>query len=167
MTRGAAERLVRLYPGSWRARYGDELAHVIEAQALTPRIVIDIIGGAIDARLQRPVTASSDARGGNMTAGLMKRCASGGPRLTRQEQRRANGVLIGSALVLSAFYIWAAMALKDNDFVDAFGVMAFPAAMIIAMPFSYLKDASRSAQILIVGGLLLFLASVSYVTALI
>jgi hypothetical protein len=167
MTHGAATRLVRLYPGSWRARYGDELAHVLAAQPLTPRIVIDIIGGAIDARLHRPVTAPTGADGGKMTSSLMKRCASGGPRLTRQEQRRANGVMIGASLALGAAYVWAKMLIADSDFVDAYGIMAFPAAMIIAMPFSYLKDASRTAQIVIVGGLLLFLAAVSYVTALI
>jgi hypothetical protein len=97
----------------------------------------------------------------------MKRCASGGPRLTKQEQWRANGVMIGASLALGALYVWAKIYAGDSDFVDAFGVMAFPAAMILAMPFSYLKDASRAAQILTVGGLLLFLASVSYVTALI
>ena len=167
MTRTAAERLVRLYPGGWSARYGDELAHVIEAQRLTPRLVIDIIGGAIDARLHRAVIASSDASGGTMAAGLMRRCASGGSTLTRQEQRRANGVMIGASLALGALYIWAKMHFEGSDFVDAFGVMAFPAAMILAMPFSYLKDASRAAQILTVGGLLLFLATVSYITALI
>lgn len=169
MRPNAAARLVRLYPGSWRARYGDELAHVLTAQPLTPRIIVDIIGGAIDARLNRTVsTAPSGAHGGSMTASLMKRCATGGPKLTRQEQRRANGVMIGASLALSALYIWAKIVIDgDNDFVDAYGIMAFPAAMILAMPFSYLKDASRAAQIVIVGGLLLFLAAVSYVTALI
>jgi hypothetical protein len=129
--------------------------------------VIDIMGGAIDARLHRTVTAPTGADGGSMTSSLMKRCASGGPRLTTQEQWRANAVMIGASLALGSVYIWAKMVIDDSDFVDAYGVMAFPAAMIIAMPFSYLKDASRTAQVVIVGGLLLFLAAVSYVTALI
>ena len=102
-----------------------------------------------------------------MTSSLMKRCASGGPQLTRQEQWRANGVMIGASLALGAAYVSAKMLVPDSDFVDAYGIMAFPAAMIIAMPFSYLKDASRIAQVVIVGGLLLFLAAISYVTALI
>jgi hypothetical protein len=167
MTHDAASRLVRLYPDSWRARYGDELTHVLAAQPLTPRIVIDIIGGAIDARLHRAVTAPAGAEGAKMTSSLMKRCAAGGPQLTRQEQWRANGVMIGASLALGSLYIWAKMFFEDGDFVDAFGIMAFPAALILAMPFSYLKDASRTAQVVIVGGLLLFLAAISYLATLI
>ena len=167
MTRRAASGLVRLYPASWRARYGDELAHVIEAQPLTPRLIVDVIGGALDARLHRRVMASSDAGGRSMTSSLMARCASGGPRLTKEEQWRANGVMIGASLALGALYIWAKIAFVDGDIVDAFGIMAFPAAMIVAMPFSYLKDASRTTKVIATGGMLLFLAGVSYLTALI
>ena len=102
-----------------------------------------------------------------MAEGLINRCASGGTKLTAEEAWRASAVMIGASLVFAALYIWSKMTLSNDELVDAFGIMGFPAAMLVAMPFSYLKDASRSAQILIVGGLLLFLAAISYLAALI
>ncbi|HKV83453.1 MAG TPA: hypothetical protein VJN88_02785 [Ktedonobacterales bacterium] len=42
--------LLRLYPIAWRARYGDEFAALLEARPMTPRIVLDVMTGALDAR---------------------------------------------------------------------------------------------------------------------
>src|SRR3954454_2470614 len=34
--------LLRLYPGAWRARYGEELAALVDDTGLTPRVAIDL-----------------------------------------------------------------------------------------------------------------------------
>ena len=51
----AVSALLRLYPAAWRDRYGDELAWLLADQlagkALTPRAVLDLVRGAIDAHL--------------------------------------------------------------------------------------------------------------------
>jgi hypothetical protein len=44
--------LLRLYPASWRTRYGDEFAALLEARRLGPFDIIDILLGALDARLR-------------------------------------------------------------------------------------------------------------------
>jgi hypothetical protein len=44
--------LVRLYPARWRARYGDEFEAILEERPLGPFDVLDIILGALDARLR-------------------------------------------------------------------------------------------------------------------
>jgi hypothetical protein len=44
-------RLVRLYPAAWRARYGEEFEALLEAQRFSVRTVLDILLGALDARL--------------------------------------------------------------------------------------------------------------------
>lgn len=44
-------RLVRLYPRPWRDRYEAELLDLIEQRSLSPTDAIDLIRGAIDARL--------------------------------------------------------------------------------------------------------------------
>jgi hypothetical protein len=44
-------RLLRLYPGRWRARYEAEFLDLIEARPPSPRDVLDILLGAFDARL--------------------------------------------------------------------------------------------------------------------
>ena len=157
MTTEAAARLVALYPDAWRNRYGEEFTHVLIAQPLTLRLAVDVIGGAIDARLS----------GGTMTTNLMTRCAAGGPHLTTGDYRRATFVIIGASLAFSALYALAKLQLANNDMVDAFGIMAFPAALLVSMPFTYLKGTSRATQAAIVAGCLLLLAAVSYLTALI
>jgi hypothetical protein len=43
--------LVRLYPAWWRKRYGEEFLALLEQQTPTPRIALDILRGALDARL--------------------------------------------------------------------------------------------------------------------
>jgi drug/metabolite transporter (DMT)-like permease len=44
--------LIRCYPASWRARYGDEFAAILEERPLGPFDVADILLGAFDAHLR-------------------------------------------------------------------------------------------------------------------
>jgi hypothetical protein len=44
--------LIRLYPATWRARYGDEFEAVLEERPLGPFDVADILLGALDAQLR-------------------------------------------------------------------------------------------------------------------
>lgn len=44
--------LLRLYPAAWRARYEEEFLAVLEERPLSPFDVIDIMLGALDARLR-------------------------------------------------------------------------------------------------------------------
>jgi hypothetical protein len=41
--------LIALYPARWRDRYGDEFAALLDEEPVTPRLVIDVIRGALDA----------------------------------------------------------------------------------------------------------------------
>ncbi|MDQ3880576.1 MAG: hypothetical protein M3295_05850 [Chloroflexota bacterium] len=45
-------RLVRLYPAAWRARYGDEFAALLDELRPTLPLVLDVVRGAVDARLR-------------------------------------------------------------------------------------------------------------------
>lgn len=156
--------LLRLYPKAWRELYGDEFAGILATQRLSPRLLLDIIGGAVDARLQPQVRM---AGGDTMTRSLLKRCAASGPQLSKKDERLGAAAMIGFSLVFAGLYTWASYVYRDNDMVEAFGIMAFPAAVIATMPFTYLKGHSRTSQTLTVGGLLLFLAGISYVATLI
>ena len=58
--------MVRLYPKTWRQRYGDELEQILESQPTSPRLVVDVAFGAIDAHLHPqldPIPAAE--RGGS------------------------------------------------------------------------------------------------------
>ena len=49
--------LLRLYPPAWRRRYGDELAAVLEQHTITLATMIDLLWGALDARLDPSFTS--------------------------------------------------------------------------------------------------------------
>jgi hypothetical protein len=60
--------LIRLYPASWRARYGEEFEAILEERPLGPFDVADILLGAMDAQLRpRGHGAVSHGRGLSMT----------------------------------------------------------------------------------------------------
>ena len=156
--------LLRLYPKAWRDLYGDEFAGILAAQRLSPRLLLDIIGGAVDARLQPQVRT---AGGDTMTRNLLKRCAASGPQLSKRDEKIGAAAMIGFSLLFAGLFTWASYVYPDNAMVEAFGIMAFPAAMVATMPFTYLKGQSRTARVVTVGGLLLFLTAISFFAALI
>lgn len=49
--------LLRLYPAAWRARYQDELEAVMEQHTITFATIIDLLWGALDARLDPAFTS--------------------------------------------------------------------------------------------------------------
>lgn len=99
-----------------------------------------------------------------MFANLMRRCAVG-PDVTPQEKRLGNAVMLGLTVVFAATYLAASYVYRDNDLVHALGILAFPAAMLLSMPLTYLKGHSRLSQVVIVGGMLLLLIGASILAA--
>lgn len=55
-------RLLRLYPRPWRERYGDEFAELLSARPPSLRDRLDIVRGAMDARLHPQVVGSPAPR---------------------------------------------------------------------------------------------------------
>lgn len=51
MRRRTAERLARLYPRAWRARFGPEFVDLLEAETLAPRMLLDVLRAALAERL--------------------------------------------------------------------------------------------------------------------
>jgi hypothetical protein len=156
--------LLRLYPKAWRKRYGDEFAEIVARQRLSPRLLIDIIGGAVDARLRPQVRTN---KGDVMTMGFLKRCAAGGPQLSKSDQLMGAAATVVFSLLFASLYGLASYVYRGNDLVDAFGIMTFPGALVVAMSFTYLKGHSTASKVLIAGGLLLTLGAISYLASLI
>jgi hypothetical protein len=48
----AARILLRAYPASWRDRYGEELATILEGRSLTPPIVFDVLRNGLLQRIR-------------------------------------------------------------------------------------------------------------------
>jgi hypothetical protein len=99
--------LIRLYPASWRARYGDEFEAVLEEQPLGPFDVADILLAALDAHLHlRGLDAATNRQRG-FTMSLR---------------------LGGSAAILGAILFLAGFIVTSTD--SAVGVEAFPGAAL-------------------------------------
>jgi hypothetical protein len=139
-------RLLRLYPRAWRARYGEEFLAMLGSNRLRPSQVIDIVRGAIDARL------SMDAR--------RVLCAKPRAGVTALDGLIGAGIMLGASFVFATLMVVATKngwtgtshALKD---------MAFPVPFVISMPFWLMKGTNWKAQTAIVGGTLAILVVIS------
>jgi len=69
--------LLRLYPGWWRARYGDEMATVLGEAPAGPGWALDLIHGAIDAWLHPPVPSRLPGLAALAGGGLWTAVAAG------------------------------------------------------------------------------------------
>lgn len=156
--------LLRLYPRAWRELYGKEFAAILATQRMSPRLLLDIIGGAVDARLQPQVRSK---QGEVMAVTLLKRCAAAGPEVSKRDQRFAAVTMVAFSFVFGGLYVLAAYLYRGSDLVDALGIMVFPGSLVVAMPFTSLKNYSRAARAVIVGTLLAILAGMSYLATLI
>jgi hypothetical protein len=169
--------MLRLYPHHWRARYGDELAGIFASVPFSLSLVVDLIAGAIDARLHPELVAHSAATPASqqgeahMVGKLMKlRCAGYGVQVTRRDAWLSAGVMIGGTVVFTL--IWMSLHIKggDNPYVDSFATVPFLAAYILSLPFTYLKGRRPSTQAaFILGSLALIVCgalAVGYITSL-
>jgi hypothetical protein len=161
--------LLRLYPRAWRERYADEMSAMLADVALSPVSMLDLVAGAIDARVApQPIrggaAAASPEKEKVMFANLMRRCAVG-PDVTAHDRRVGSTAMLVLTFLFAVAYVLASWKYRDNEYVQAWGIMAFPAALLLTMPLTYLKGHSRASQVVIVGGCLLFLMAVSILAA--
>jgi len=163
-----ARRLIQLYPRAWRERYGEEFAEFVGDRRLSVQQVIDIVGGALDAWASPSVRAS--VRGsvaGNSTGGaamiqvLKLKCATRTPRYTTKDALIGAGVLIAVTFVLLEAGIVANRS-GYHALGETLKGLAFPASMLLSMPFYLTKGLSWRAQALLLGVPTLILIAISY-----
>ena len=116
-----------LYPRPWRDRYEAEFAEMLDAERLSISLVIDVLFGAVDARvrpqaiLKQGVRAGAPDEGGTMSTNsgaLSFRCGAYGSNVTRRDQWIGAGVMLGVTLVLSIVYVWLHVRFGDDAYVD-------------------------------------------------
>jgi hypothetical protein len=147
--------LVRLYPKAWQERYGEEFSEVLAGQRASVGLIVDVLGGALDARLhpQVHVQQTSMAKGDTMTADMMKRCALGGPKGSKKEML----ALAVAYLALTFGYVRLSKAFHGSPAVEALGYSLFALMILVYLQMSYLRRRSVAAQALFVGGFATFL----------
>jgi hypothetical protein len=144
--------ILRMYPAQWRARYGEEFAEVLASQRLSAGMVLDVLGGAIDAHLypQFQESNSEQNRGDDtMTLAMLHRCAAGGPKLSSDDRRIASLSVIFSALVLATLYIILTKTYRSAPAVQAVFYMSVPFLSLVYAQTAYLRKRSWATQIFV------------------
>lgn len=127
--------LVRLYPAAWRARYGPEFEVLLADRPPSARDLIDILLGAVDARLSPQVDARPAVRRVPVT------------------DRLAGGAAIAAGLIWSGTYLYAWLTGNQTDLRLPFA--AALALALLSLPGRYVLAYARP---VIVGSLAVVLS---------
>jgi hypothetical protein len=166
------DRLLRLYPRPWRERYGREFLATVEPGALSVQQVIDIVSGAIDARLssdvRRAIAASrvAPSGGGSMISKSLTICDRRQARYTTRDGFVGAGVMLGATILVTVLGVFAKRAGWTTT-GEILVSLSFPVSLTISMPFWVMKGQPWKAQVVMVGGTLVFLIAIGYVATLI
>ena len=162
--------LLQLYPARWRERYGEEFGAVLASQRASVGILLDVLGGAIDAHLYPQIQNSNSKpikEEDTMTLLMLQRCSAGGPKLSPRDQRIASLFMILSALIMAILYITLTKIYHSAPAVQAVGYASFPALCLVYGEAAYLRKRLWLTQVFIlVGGLsgmYLFMLAVSVI----
>jgi hypothetical protein len=146
--------LLRLYPAQWRERYGEEFGAVLASQHASLGLVLDVLGGAIDAHLHPQIqhSRSKQIKGDDtMTLEMLQRCAAGGPKLSPRDRRIASLSTILSALMMAVLYIGLTKIYHAAPAVEAVFYTSFPFLGLVYGQTAYLRKRSWITQIFVLG----------------
>ncbi len=147
--------LLQLYPARWRDRYGEEFGAVLASQRASVGLVLDVLGGAIDAHLYPQLQNSNPKpikEEDTMTLLMLQRCSAGGPKLSPRDQRIASFFMILSALVMAVLYIALTKIYHSAPAVQAVGYASFPALCLVYGEAAYLRKRRGLTQVFILFG---------------
>jgi hypothetical protein len=163
--------LLRLYPRAWRERYGDEFLALVGDGPVSMQQAIDIVFGAIDARVARTARrtaapAAAPSGGGLMLQVLRMGCDRPASRVTtRDSLLGAAAVILGSvAAVILGRYLQSLGYVDVGETVMGFGV---PVAVMLSMPFTLFKGQPWRAQAVFIGGVFVLLGLIAIAATLI
>lgn len=150
-----------LYPRAWRERYGEEMAEVLARQRWSPSLALDLVAGALDARLNRGLVESGTKGEKPMFAKAVRlSCAGYGPQVTPRDRWMSIAAALGVTIAVTLLWLWLRGQYPQNEYVKSLSFMAYSMAYPATLPFTSLKGRSLRTRLVLVGGLLLFQAAV-------
>jgi 4-hydroxybenzoate polyprenyltransferase len=93
---------------------------------------------------------------------LKVKCATSTPRYTTRDALISAAVLLGATLVMSMAGIWASRS-GHKDLGEFLTSLAFPASILISMPFAITKGQSRTSQTFFIAVPMAILVVLSYI----
>lgn len=155
--------LLRLYPRAWRDRYGDEFLDAC-GERLSFQQVIDIVGGAIDARFSPQSHLATQPQGAPVNPVISKLTCGPKANHTTRDGLIGAAFIVGSSLLLTMLAMFARSI--GWTFADHFfKTFAFPASMILSSHFTFLKGQSTRVKAVISGGTLVAIAAICLFSA--
>ena len=158
--------LLRLYPRAWRERYGEEFLAALDEGPLHWQQVVDIVSGAIDARLSADVRAATAGSrradgGGAMTLKSLMACDSRQARFTTRDSLVGAGAMIVFSVLLGIIGVFARRGGAPLT-ADALAQLGFPVSLTLSMPFWLMKGQPWKAQAVVIGTTLVLLAGIAW-----
>jgi hypothetical protein len=164
----AMRALLRLYPRAWRERYEDEMRVVLAAERPTLRLALDLIAGAVDARLNpQPVPrleSTTRLGGGTTMTNVFAHCRR--DMITTAEHLRSAGWLLGISAVLAIALIALRARFGDTPILDAVTAAAFPIALVVSMRSTYFKCYSTAATWVMMATFIAVILAITFASAL-
>lgn len=147
--------LLRLYPPSWRRRYGPELEELLAAEPASFRTAIDVIAGAADAWLNPQSSTAvrvADSKGDTMVPKMLRlRCAGYGADYTRRDALKAAGITIGGTLAIMLGLMWARARFGENPYLESLLLVSWLLPFLFSQRYTDLKGRSGRVQALLIG----------------
>ena len=159
--------LLRLYPREWRRHYGAEIEEVIASQPKSLQLVVDLLGGAVDAHLKPQAFArrlegpAADQRGGSDMVTRLKGCGAPAS-MSRKDAFLGAGLTLGAALVVAAI-----MVIGRSSVTETIGLVMFPGVLVVGTQSMYLRGHSRLAKAVLIGGLFVVLFLIGLLAGLV
>ena len=125
-------RLVRLYPAAWRARYGAEFEVLLAERSPSMRDLLDILLGALDARLSPQIASATVQRRARIT------------------DRLAGTAAIAGGVIWSMTYLTGWLFEPDADL--SLPILVAVGLMLLSLPGTYLVAYARPVAL---GGIVL------------
>lgn len=133
--------LIRLYPAAWRDRFGEEFEALLAARPATFRDRVDIVLGALDARLSPQFESAPVTHQAHVT------------------DRLAGGAAIAGGLIWSVTYVAGWLLQAQGDL--SLPILISIGLMLLSLPGRYLKTYARPVAI----GAIAFVLSIAVLVA--
>jgi hypothetical protein len=148
-----AAGLVRLYPRRWRERYGEEFETLVASQEVGPRLIFDILFGALDAHLapqpQVAGAAKGAAAGGRVMELLKTGC--GATSMSRTEQLKYAALIVGVTFAMSLLVLGLKRTVGPSIWIEALGVTTASIAPLLYLLVLTREHSLRTRVALTVG----------------
>lgn len=148
--------LIKLYPPSWRRRYGRELSDLIATQPASFSTAVDLIAGAVDAWINpqsSTAAVAADTKGaGVMVSKMLKlKCSGDGPDVTVRDNLKAAAVILGGTLALVGIATLGIKVYGNNSYFESLLTMGWLVPFVASQHFTSLKGRPASVQAVLIG----------------